>query len=61
MFDIQGLLGHSRVVRMAGVEPTCDQLPFLVCIRHRGYIRIWGARWELNPYPPHSQCGALTN
>lgn len=25
---------------MVGFEPTCDQLPFLVCIRHRGYIRM---------------------
>ena len=35
-------LRYSKIVLAEGIEPTCNLLPFLLCIRQRGYASILG-------------------
>ena len=42
-------LGYSKVVLAEGLEPPCDQLPFLDCIRVRGYASMLGCLMGVEP------------
>lgn len=52
-------LSSLVIVLAEGLEPPCDQLPFLDCIRVRGYASILGVRWDLNPCHKEPQSSAL--
>ena len=42
-------LRYSKVVLAEGLEPPCDQLPFLDCIRVRGYASMLGCLMGVEP------------
>ena len=42
-------LRYSKMVLAEGIEPTCYQLPFLLCIRQRGYTSILGCLMGVEP------------